>query len=153
MYQFYSGRKYKGNIYVNRKKQGCHRTGSPTLEHGKSGRVFADTVRANGGSPRYIGVEPGLESIRQFYQGFLAAFPGCQLIFDDLFAVEDRLACRFVLQGTHGGPFQGLPATGKPIHIPGITILRFVDGKCVERWSQSDFLGLMQQLGMLPTPG
>ena len=111
--------------------------------------LYAPTAVLHG----YIGVEPGLESIRQFYQGFLAAFPGCQLIFDDLFAVEDRLACRFVLQGTHGGPFQGLPATGKPIHIPGITILRFVDGKCVERWSQSDFFGLMQQLGMLPTPG
>lgn len=36
--------------------------------------------------------------------------------------------------------------------MTGITILRFEGGKCVERWSQADFLGLMRQLGVIPTP-
>ena len=53
----------------------------------------------------------------------------------------------------HGGPFQGMPATGKPFTLPGITILRFADGGCCERWSQADFIGLLQQLGALPPPG
>lgn len=111
--------------------------------------LYAPTVVLHG----YVGVEPGIDSVRQFYQGFMGSFPGCQLIFHDLFAAEDRIACRFVVTGTHGGSFQGMPATGKPIEIPGITILRFENGQCIERWSQADFLGLMMQLGMLPTPG
>ena len=47
----------------------------------------------------------------------------------------------------------GIPATGKRVSIAGITILRFGGGKVVERWSQSDFLGLLQQLGALPGAG
>jgi predicted ester cyclase len=98
----------------------------------------------------YAGVSPGISSVRQFYQGLWAAFPGSKLIFDDLFASGDKVACRFVVQATHLGPFQGIPPTGKPVNLPGITILRFADGKCVERWSQADFLGLLSQLGALP---
>jgi predicted ester cyclase len=99
------------------------------------------------------GVEPGFANVRGFYQGFFAAFTGSTLRFDDVFASEDRVACRFVVEAIHGGPFNGLPATGKRIVLPGITILRFVEGKCVERWSQADFLGLLTQLGALPQPG
>lgn len=98
----------------------------------------------------YIGVEPGLASIRQFYQGFWLAFPGSRLVFEDVFATEDRVACRFVVHASHNGDFQGMPPTGKQIILPGITILRFAEGKCVERWSQADFLGLLQQLDALP---
>jgi predicted ester cyclase len=45
----------------------------------------------------------------------------------------------------------GIPATGRRVSVNGITILRFADGRCVERWSQTDFLGMLQQLGALPT--
>jgi predicted ester cyclase len=100
----------------------------------------------------YAGVEPGIEGVRQFYEGFLAAFPGAQLAFEDVFSAGDRVACRYVVRATHGGPFQGLPATGKRVEIPGITILRFAGGRCVERWSQADFLGLLAQLGLVPSP-
>src|SRR5262249_52792891 len=101
-------------------------------------QIYAADVVLHG----YIGVEPGLASVRQFYNGFWAAFPGAQLVFEDVFATADRVACRFVVQATHRGPFQGIPSTGKQISLPGITILRFAEGKCVERWSQADFLGL-----------
>lgn len=101
----------------------------------------------------YVGVEPGFEGVRRFYEGFWAAFPGSTLTFEDTFGSEDKVACRFRLQGTHGGAFQGLPATGRSFELGGITILRFRDGKCVERWSQADFLGLLIQLGAIPPPG
>lgn len=98
----------------------------------------------------YAGLEPGRENIRRFYEGIWAAFPDCRVDLEDAFESGDRLACRFVLRGTHQGPFNGIPATGKPIALPGITILRFAGGKVVERWSQADFLGLLQQLGAMP---
>jgi steroid delta-isomerase-like uncharacterized protein len=101
----------------------------------------------------YAGVEPGFANVRRFYEGFWLAFPGSRLIFEDVFASSDRVACRFVVEGVHAGPFLGLEATGRSISLPGITILRFRAGRCVERWSQADFLGLMAQLGAVSLPG
>jgi predicted ester cyclase len=100
----------------------------------------------------YAGVGPGFEGVQRFYESFWAAFPGSKLSFEDTFGSGDKLVCRFVMRGTHLGQFQNLPATGRPVELAGITILRFANGKCVERWSQADFLGLLVQLGALPTP-
>jgi predicted ester cyclase len=51
-----------------------------------------------------------------------------------------------------GGSFQGLPPTGRPIAISGITIERIKEGAIAERRVNSDWLDLMQQLGLFPTP-
>jgi predicted ester cyclase len=47
----------------------------------------------------------------------------------------------------------GIPPTGKQVKIAFIEISRVQNGKLVESWVQSDQLGLMQQLGVIPTPG
>ena len=99
----------------------------------------------------YAGVEPGLPGIRSFYQSFWAAFPGSQLVLEDTFASGDKVASRFLLQGQHRGVFQGIAATGAHIHMPGITILEFRDGRCFRRWSYADSVGLLQQIGAFPS--
>jgi hypothetical protein len=66
----------------------------------------------------YAGLEPGLSGIRRFYQSFRAAFPGSRLLFEDVFASGDKVACRFRLQGEHRGAFQGIPATGAQVNLP-----------------------------------
>lgn len=97
----------------------------------------------------YVGVEPGFANIKAFYEAFFTAFPGSRLEFEDVLPSGNSVTCRFVVTGTHEGPFQGLPPTHKAFHLPGITILRFEGSRCVERWSQADFLSLLQQLGAL----
>lgn len=97
----------------------------------------------------YDGVEPGLENVKRFYEGIWTAFPDARVEVEDLLEGGDKLVVRFTLTGTHGGPFNGIPATGKPIRLPGITILRFDGGKCVERWSVADFLKVLGQIGAL----
>ncbi len=47
--------------------------------------------------------------------------------------------------------FMGIRATGKRIAITGINIYRFAGGKIAEAWSNSDCLGMMQQLGAIPS--
>lgn len=112
-------------------------------------RLYSPDVVLHG----YAGVTPGMDGVRAFYQQFWAAFPGSTLLFHDVAeAGSDQVLCRFEVQGIHAGPFQGAPASGRAFVLPGITILRFADGRCVERWSQADFLGLMLQLGLLPQP-
>ena len=101
----------------------------------------------------YAGVEPGLENVKQFYAGIWSAFPDAGLIVENMFAHQDKVVCQFVMTGTHQGDFMGVPPTGKPIALPGITILRFENQKCVERWSQADFLSVLMQIGAIPSPG
>jgi len=98
----------------------------------------------------YAGAEPGLAGIRRFYQTFWAAFPGSRLVLEDVLASGEKVACRFLIQGEHHGAFQGIAATGAPIQVPGITILEFRNGRCIRRWSYTDAVGLLQQLGALP---
>ena len=96
------------------------------------------------------GVEAGIESAKKFYRVFHRAFPDTQILVDDLFTRADKLACRFTVSGTHKAEFMGIPATDKFIKFTGVTILKFLAGKCTERWNQADFLGMLQQLGAIP---
>ena len=100
----------------------------------------------------YAGVPPGIDGIKAFYATVWSAFPDARLELEDVIEEGDKLAARFALRATHRGEFMGVPATGRPIAITGITILRFRDGKCVERWSEANFLAMLQQIGAIPAP-
>ena len=60
---------------------------------------------------------------------------------------------RFTESGTHQGEFFGIPPTGEHITTTGINIFRIENGKIVELWANSDDLGVMQQLGVIPPMG
>lgn len=90
----------------------------------------------------------GKDAIRAFYEGVKAAFVDIDLVLDEVLEAEGgRLVLRFHMDGTHAGPFLGVPPTGRRVTLPGLTVLRFEGGLCVERWSTADFLGLLVQLG------
>lgn len=93
----------------------------------------------------------GHAGLRLFYAAFLAGFPDVQLLFDDIIAEGDTLAVRYHVAGMHLGEFNGIPATGRQMAIGGATILRFAAGKVIERWSEADFPGMMQQPGVIPS--
>lgn len=100
----------------------------------------------------YDGVGPGLDSVKAFYQAMFVAFPDLLVTAHDFVEQGDQIAVRFELTGTHQGPYLGIPATGRPIQLAGITILRFAEGQCVERWSMLNGLTLLTQLGAFPPP-
>lgn len=54
--------------------------------------------------------------------------------------------------GTHGGEFKGVLTTHKEVAIDMIHIVLIEDGQMVEHWSVIDLMGLMQQLGAIPSP-
>ena len=112
-------------------------------------KVYDPSVRHHG-----LGPEPFDQADnRAFYEGLWAAFPGCQLTIDDTIAEGDQLAVRFHLSGEHHGEFMGVPPTGRAFVLNGQTVLRFRDGRVVERWTTSDLLGLLIHLGAIPAPG
>ncbi len=110
--------------------------------------LYADDVVLYG----YDGVAPGLDGVKAFYKSMWDAFPDLAAIAEDYIEENDKVTVRFELTGTHQGPFLSVPATGSTIRVPGITILRFDQGKCVERWSQLNTLMLLIQIGALPPP-
>lgn len=100
----------------------------------------------------YDGVDPGIESVRRYYTAFWAAFPDVRVTTEDILETQDKVAVRFLITGTHQGPFLGLEATGKSTRLAGMTILRFEGQKCLERWSVTDALALAVQLEAFPGP-
>jgi len=82
----------------------------------------------------------------------LAGFPNSRFIVDDMVAENNLVAVRHSLRGTHNAEFQGIPATGKDVTVNAIVMFRFENGAAAELWLNADFVGLMQQLGVMPTP-
>ena len=81
------------------------------------------------------------------------AFPDVHFTIEDQVAEADKVVTRWTWRGTHQGPFQGIPPTGKHVMVTGVGINRFANGKVVENWTNMDILGLLQQLGVVPAPG
>ncbi|MEZ4768952.1 MAG: ester cyclase [Caldilineales bacterium] len=96
------------------------------------------------------GMPQGIAGARQFYGAFFAGFPDATILIDTLVEEGDRVACLYTMEATHRGEFNGIPATGKPVRVSGISILRFAGGKCVERWSEMNLMSLLQQIGVIP---
>ncbi len=96
------------------------------------------------------GLAPGIEGVRQWAALFRQAFPDIWSTADDVIVEGDRVVERFTSGGTHKGEFFGIPSTGVSGSITGINIFRVANGKIVEHWGNSDDLGLMQKLGVIP---
>jgi len=91
--------------------------------------------------------------MKQFLAMIRNAFPDTHFAFDDELAVDGKVVHRWTISGTHQGEFLGIPASGKDVAWTGITILRLSEGKIVEYLTQSDSMGMMQQLGVALAPG
>ena len=55
------------------------------------------------------------------------------------------------MTGTHSGTFVGIPPTGRKVVVDGISEMRFHQGRLAEQWTLYDFLGLLSQLGAVPS--
>lgn len=79
------------------------------------------------------------------------AFPDVHFTVHDLFADGDYVIARWSYVATNTGVFLGQPATGRKVTDQGIDIFLVKDGKIVEMWVSQDSLGLLHQLGFIPT--
>ena len=104
----------------------------------------------HGGS---VGEFRSLEEFKQGVGPFFSAFPDLRVTADDVLREGDKVVCRYTWAGTHTGDFFGVAATGRQVTVGGISIYRVAGGKIVEEWWLEDLLGLMHQLGAIPTPG
>ncbi len=98
----------------------------------------------------FPGAESGREGFRRTVQQFHSAFGQMNLVIEDEIAAVDRVVHRWTWNCTHTGTFAGIPATGRKVSFPGVTIVRTSGGMIAEHWASLDTLGLLQQLGTIP---
>ena len=96
----------------------------------------------------------GPESLQGAVRVFKEGFPDLVETVEEMIAEDNKVVIRSLWKGTHTGEFVGIPATGKPVVLTGINFYRVgEDGMLVERHGSFDVLGMMQQLGLVPSPG
>ena len=76
-------------------------------------------------------------------------FPTGTETIDQVLAEGDRVLVFVTWNGTHDGPLQGYPATGKRIQVRTADLYRITDGQIVEHWDIASPLDLTQQIGLL----
>jgi steroid delta-isomerase-like uncharacterized protein len=94
----------------------------------------------------------GVADFVAFVKNLRGAFPDMKLKVEDVFGAEDKVVLRWSSTMTHIGDHLGMPASGKPVRITGITIARLRDGKLIEGWDNWDQMGMMKQIGAYASP-
>jgi steroid delta-isomerase-like uncharacterized protein len=92
------------------------------------------------------------ESVKGYAAMLRDAFPDLQQTIEEQMAEGDKVAYRWTARGTHEGELMGIAPTGKRVEFTGIAVARLANGKIEEIWENYDALGMMQQLGVVPSP-
>ncbi len=116
--------------------------------------VFAEDAR-NFGRP------VGRDVIRRVLKDVQKTFPDVRMEIVDMIAEGDWVAAHGSFSGTHrgvgelpvnGGLLVGVPPTNKYFQVRHIHLFRMINGKIGDHYACRDDLGMMQQLGLLPSP-
>lgn len=116
-------------------------------------RIFDEdchTHQLQSGSP-VVAAPRGPAAIKAHVAGWLSAFPDLRFTVEQMLADGDRVISQLAMDGTQTGQWLGIPPTRKRVNIRMITIHRIREGKIIEDWVLVESLGLLQQLGALPS--
>ena len=109
-------------------------------------------------STDYVGHDParpepirGPQGAKDNVNQYREAFEGAHITVKDQIGQGDSVATRWEGRGRHTGEIMGIPPTGKDVVVEGITLSRLEGGRIVEEWTNWDTLGMLQQIGAIPT--
>lgn len=114
--------------------------------------AFEELIAPNYVNHGFLGLPPGPEGFKRAIAMFLDAFPDLHVEIEDVIAEGDKICSRGILQGTHKGMFMNVAPTGREVRVSYIDIWRAENSKFIENWVQIDMMGLLQQLGVIPSP-
>lgn len=102
--------------------------------------------------PAVPGEVRGPDGIRQYVDMYRSAYPDTHFTIEDQLAEDDEVVTRWTGQGTQEGELMGIAPTGTRVTVGGIEVDRVSGGRIQETWVNYDALGMMQQLGVVPSP-
>jgi predicted ester cyclase len=97
------------------------------------------------------GAPQGLEGMIQTMRWLARAFSERRYELHQVIAEGDTVVLYCTFHARHTGEFMGLAPTNRPVAVRQVHIVRFQDGKGIEHWAVRDDLGLLRQLGALPS--
>ena len=100
-----------------------------------------------------LGLPRGPEGFKQYVSMIRTGFPDFHVDLEDQVAEGDKEVHRLIARGTHKGKFMDIAPTNKKVEVSAIVIDHFSEGKVMKTWAEIDMLGMMQQLGVVPSPG
>jgi predicted ester cyclase len=83
---------------------------------------------------------------------YRTTFPDVRITIEDQVAEGDKVVTRWTGRGIHQGDLMGIAPTGTRATVTGITIDHISGGKVAETWANFDVMGMIQQLGVIPSP-
>ena len=88
----------------------------------------------------------GREGVRIAVMEYRTGFPDLRVQPYDFADDGSWVSCRFLLCGTHSGPYRGVPGSGSPVEVMGTVVDRVEHDRLVESWINIDGLGLAEQI-------
>ncbi len=106
-------------------------------------------------SDNFAGHDPqnpvqGRDGVRAWVEESLTAAPDIHINMHESIAEGDMMVLRWTASGTLQKDWRGIPASGQPFVVTGMTMSKYDGDKIVESWANSDNLGMLQQLGVIP---
>lgn len=105
-------------------------------------------------SPDYAGIgnveEKGAKSFLHTVQAVITAFPDIKWDILDMMADGDKIILRWTWTATNTQPFRGIPASNKTVTDNANVIYQLRDGMVINAWIQSDRLGVLMRIGLIP---
>jgi predicted ester cyclase len=127
-------------------KQAVRRIYDEAVNAGRT-EVLADLV-----APEFAGPDGsrGPSAFAANVAALRAGFPDIRFTIEDVVAEGDRVAVRWTWRATHTGTFRGFAPSGRAVHDTGLVLYRFAKGKVVSAIVETDRLGVLQQIGIVP---
>jgi len=104
--------------------------------------------------PSIPGVPPGPAGMKVTLAVYHQGLPDAYWRVDEMIAEGDTVTTRWTGSGTQTGELAGnppIPPTGKKVLVEGVWTHHLADGKIVKSNNVWDTLGMLQQLGVIPT--
>ena len=97
----------------------------------------------------------GIGAVKESIQGMRSAYSNLQVVYEEMLGEGSSIAYRYSIRAKHTGvsPTMPIPPTGKEVTLVGCVVVRIEDGRIVEEFEHSDYLGFLQQLGVVPPLG
>lgn len=96
-------------------------------------------------------IKQGPEGPKGMVKAWHDAMPDGHMTIDDIISEGDLSTIRMTWEATHTGQFGNIPPSGKKIKVTSIGIDRVINGKITEGWGELDMLGMLQQMGAIPS--
>jgi steroid delta-isomerase-like uncharacterized protein len=104
----------------------------------------ADCTLTEGGPTMH-----GIDEVRAYFQGYVAAFPDGRNELVSAVESADRIAIEARFSGTNSGPMGTTPATGRRVDWPFAVFFDLENGKAKAHRGYGDQAALMTQLGLM----